>query len=73
MPGRMNGVELASMALRHDPKIKVLLCSGWTAEALQPELINANWPILAKPFSTEQLAQAIDAIVRPASESPPAG
>ena len=73
MPGRMNGVELASMALRHDPKIKVLLCSGWTAEALQPELINANWPILAKPFSAEQLAQAIDAIVRSASESPPAG
>jgi len=60
MPGRLNGVELAKLAVRDDRKIKVLLCSGWTAEVLGSELTDADWPILPKPFSVKQLAEAID-------------
>jgi len=61
MPGRLNGVELAKLAVLGNHKIKVLLCSGWTAEVLSSELSDADWPILPKPFSLKQLAQAIDA------------
>lgn len=59
MPGRLNGVELAKLAVRDNRKIKVLLCSGWTAEVLGSELSDAHWPILPKPFSVKQLADAI--------------
>jgi YesN/AraC family two-component response regulator len=59
MPGSMNGVQLARAATQRQPDLKVLLCSGWTAENLADELSEAHWPFLAKPFDQQQLRQAL--------------
>jgi PAS domain S-box-containing protein len=59
MPGSMNGVQLARAATQRQPGLKVLLCSGWTAESLAGELSEARWPFLAKPFDQLQLRQAL--------------
>jgi two-component SAPR family response regulator len=60
MPEGVNGVQLARMAQARRPGLKVLLCSGWTADALdEPEMSDAPWPLLHKPFSGEELKRAI--------------
>ena len=59
MPGPMNGVELARAATARRPGLKVLLCSGWTAETLGRDLAEARWPFLAKPFDQAQLRLAL--------------
>jgi CheY-like chemotaxis protein len=59
MPGSMNGVQLARAATQRDPALKVLLCSGWTAESLGRDLSEARWPFLPKPFDQAQLRQAL--------------
>jgi len=59
MPGSMNGVQLAQAATQRQPGLKVLLCSGWTAESLEDQLSDAHWPFLAKPFDQQQLRHAI--------------
>jgi CheY-like chemotaxis protein/nitrogen-specific signal transduction histidine kinase len=63
MPGGMNGVQLAEEAVRRRPDLKVLLCSGWTADALGDELRGARWPLLAKPFDAARLERAIREVV----------
>jgi PAS domain S-box-containing protein len=60
MPEGINGVQLARMAQARRPALKVLLCSGWTADALdEAQAVNAPWPLLHKPFSGEELERAI--------------
>ncbi|THD81778.1 MAG: PAS domain S-box protein [Phenylobacterium sp.] len=59
MPGSMNGVQLARSATGRQPGLKVLLCSGWTAESLGRDLPEARWPFLAKPFDQAQLRDAL--------------
>ena len=61
MPG-MNGVELAGQAVAQKPELKVLLCSGWAADALGDEIAGARWPLLAKPFDAAQLERALQDI-----------
>jgi PAS domain S-box-containing protein len=65
MPGAMNGVQLASAAVSRQPSLKILLCSGWTAESLAGELSEARWPLLAKPFDRQQLRHAIAELRHP--------
>jgi PAS domain S-box-containing protein len=68
MPGAMNGVELAKLASQRDPKLRVLLCSGWTAESLGQDLSEGRWPFLPKPFDQAQLKRALAEIAgEPAS------
>ncbi len=60
MPEGVNGVQLARMAQAKRPALKVLLCSGWTADALdEAQASNAPWPLLHKPFSGMELERAI--------------
>ncbi|HZZ35051.1 MAG TPA: PAS domain S-box protein [Caulobacteraceae bacterium] len=59
MPGGMNGAQLAAEAVRRLPGLRVVLCSGWTAEAVAGDLAGTRWPFLKKPFDTEQLAEAL--------------
>jgi CheY-like chemotaxis protein len=53
-PG-LRGTELAQRAREHRPMLPVLLMSGYAAEADAP----ADLPLLRKPFTREQLAQAV--------------
>ena len=55
------GTELVQRAREHRPALPVLLMSGYAAEADAP----ADVPLLRKPFTREQLAQAVaDALTR---------
>jgi PAS domain S-box-containing protein len=57
MPGGLNGVELAEWARARRPDIKILLVSGWTADALTRN--HADLPMLQKPFDLRALREAI--------------
>ncbi|MHB0949530.1 MAG: PAS domain-containing hybrid sensor histidine kinase/response regulator [Gemmatimonadaceae bacterium] len=63
MPG-MDGGELALRLEQHDPSLPVLLMSGHVGPAVSPRRgRNVRGPILAKPFATADLLQAVaDAI-----------
>jgi hypothetical protein len=56
----MRGTELARLARERLPGVGILLMSGYSAELLQP---SSDSPLacelLAKPYTREQLAQAI--------------
>jgi len=60
MPGGVNGFELAEQALAKNPKLKILLTSGFTGKALAQNLINQkdklNAEMLHKPYTQMDLA-----------------
>ncbi len=57
MPGGMNGVQLAVEARRIRPEMKVLLTSGYTAQALKLEHgLPDDLEVLGKPYRSEDLA-----------------
>jgi PAS domain S-box-containing protein len=58
MPGGLNGVQLAEWARERHPDLKVLLFSGWTADALLREPV--DFAIIQKPFDMKALKQAIE-------------
>lgn len=55
MPGQLNGMQLASWAQVHCPDLKVLLQTGYVEEDARP------FPVLRKPFTAEELIEAIQA------------
>jgi CheY-like chemotaxis protein len=59
MPGGMNGVELAAVAVRLHPTLRVILTSGdATAVAVAPPPAGA---VLQKPYRFETLVRELDA------------
>ena len=57
MPGGMNGAQLAVEARRIRPDLKVLLTSGYTADALTNQHgLPPNVPVLGKPYGRDELA-----------------
>jgi len=67
MPGGKTGVELAREAAALRPGLPVILSSGYTGDALG-EAEDAPWPLLAKPYSADALAAAIEAVIGKAPE-----
>ena len=56
----MRGTELASEAQRRFPTLGVVLMSGFSAELIDADRdAPASWELLRKPFSREELANAI--------------
>ena len=58
MPGTKTGVDLAHEAVKARPGLPVILSSGYTGDALA-SADGAPWPLLRKPYSADELAQAI--------------
>jgi DNA-binding response OmpR family regulator len=58
MPGGLNGVELAEWARGRRPETKVMLFSGWTADARVAG--TADFAIIQKPFDMKALKFAIE-------------
>jgi CheY-like chemotaxis protein len=54
MPG-MSGLELAEIALRHDPMLKIIIISGY----FPPQPLGQRF--LKKPFHLQELASAVRA------------
>jgi PAS domain S-box-containing protein len=60
MPGQMAGTDLARIALRENPALKVIFMSGYSPETLQRDTVmTAGVNFLTKPFSADKLAQAV--------------
>ena len=58
-PG-MRGTELARLAQERFPKLAILLMSGFSADLLDADRDSPpSWELLRKPYSREDLAQAI--------------
>jgi CheY-like chemotaxis protein len=59
MPGQLNGVQLARWAVGHQPQLCVLLQTGYAEEGA------GEFPVLRKPFTAEELVEAIQAVLPP--------
>ncbi|WP_232539882.1 PAS domain S-box protein [Azohydromonas aeria] len=59
----MRGTELAARAAQRWPGLPVLLMSGYSTELIDGQA-QRPWPLLRKPCSREQLAQAVSSVVR---------
>jgi CheY-like chemotaxis protein len=69
MPGTRTGVDLAHDAVKARPGLPVILSSGYTGDALA-SADGAPWPLLRKPYSADDLAQAIlDVMPQPPATS----
>ena len=65
MPGGMNGAQLAVEVRRIRPDLKVLLTSGYTAEALMKEHgMPDDLEVLAKPYRHEDLADKLRLVIK---------
>jgi CheY-like chemotaxis protein len=60
MPGRMSGVELAQAAVAAAPAIKVVITTGYPGH---PDLLRSELPVLAKPFTRQDLDATIRALL----------
>jgi CheY-like chemotaxis protein len=55
MPGQMNGIEMAKLALTYDPSMKVILTSGYSP--MEPEdLIAMDALYITKPYRKAEIA-----------------
>ena len=64
LPGPIDGVDLVKEAMRARPGIGVLCMSGYDpTQTHRKWLLVQNIEFLQKPFSSTQLAQALDAVL----------
>jgi CheY-like chemotaxis protein len=64
MPGGINGAQLAVEAQRIRPGLKVLLTSGYTAEALTQDYgVPVDLEVLGKPYLHEDLADRLRRVI----------
>ena len=60
MPDGMNGRELADIALKMRPEIKVLFTSGYTEQAIMHQgRLDPGVQLLSKPYRRKQLAEKV--------------
>jgi PAS domain S-box-containing protein len=69
MPGGMTGIELARLCAERYPDLRILLTSGYAGDDVDEALTDAPWPLLRKPYSGEQLHDALSDLlpIRPVS------
>lgn len=63
MPDGVNGIEVAREARRLNKGIKILLASGYAAEALEQYQALGEFPIIDKPFRMSDLAARVRSIL----------
>ncbi|HEY3636837.1 MAG TPA: PAS domain S-box protein [Rhizomicrobium sp.] len=64
MPGGMNGIDLARSCSERWPVLRILLTSGFPEAKLNGDRrYAAEWPILSKPYRTEDLARMLRKIL----------
>ncbi len=70
MPG-MNGMELATEIRAFAPDLPVIIMSGYYSR-IGPEMLEqmGRVTLISKPFTNEELAQAVHSSVRPGSTAP---
>ena len=64
-PG-MRGTQVAAEAQKRFPELAILLMSGFSAELLDADRDSPrSWELLRKPYTREELAQAIARVIKP--------
>jgi len=59
MPGGMTGIELARTSARAWPEMRIILTSGYAGDDVDAALADAPWPLVRKPYTSEQLAAVL--------------
>jgi CheY-like chemotaxis protein len=60
MPGGINGMEMAGQLLELEPNLKVIFCSGYSAEIAGKDFqLKEGVNFLNKPFEAHKLAETI--------------
>ncbi len=59
MPGGMSGIDLARRAAALYPTLRILLASGYAGDDVDADLSGAAWPLLRKPYSGDELFEAL--------------
>lgn len=60
MPGGISGVDLALETRTRRPDVKVVLMTGYAGPLTETSDVRLDWPLLKKPFSTTELANALN-------------
>jgi PAS domain S-box-containing protein len=60
MPGRMDGIALAKTIRAKDPKMPILLMTGYSAAAKE---VAAQFPILRKPYQLHELSRELQKLL----------
>ena len=63
MPGGMSGIELARRASRMQPRLKVLLSSGYAREEAQAWRMRVEFPFIAKPYRPSTLGKKLKQVL----------
>jgi DNA-binding response OmpR family regulator len=64
LPGELNGVHVAQQLVDHQPDLKVLYMSGFSAADLIGQgLLAPDWPFLSKPFTVSDLLAKINQVL----------
>jgi two-component system, cell cycle sensor histidine kinase and response regulator CckA len=61
MPGRINGIEMASTLCEAHPETKVVLMSGYRPDALGEK---PDWHFIQKPFSATEIRARIWSLLK---------
>jgi CheY-like chemotaxis protein len=64
MPGELDGIDLAALLARRRPEIPVVLMSGSAGSLARGGRASGVWATLAKPFTLDELGDAIAAVAR---------
>jgi CheY-like chemotaxis protein len=64
MANGMTGIELAREIRTTRPDLPILLTSGYTAQRMLPAARNDDLPMLRKPYTLDELADALEALIR---------
>jgi PAS domain S-box-containing protein len=59
----MTGIELARAVEADYPELPVLLTSGYTAQRMTPAAMNSDLPLLRKPYTLSELADAFTKVL----------
>jgi CheY-like chemotaxis protein len=60
MPGGMNGCELADIAVRRHPRLKILFTTGYSRDAIVHHgRLDPGIRLITKPFTFEHLAKRV--------------
>jgi signal transduction histidine kinase/DNA-binding response OmpR family regulator len=59
IPGGVSGPDLAHAATAQDPRLKVLMTSGFTELTIRKDNLASRFALLSKPYRRQELAQRI--------------
>ena len=63
MPGGMSGIDLARVAAGRWPDMHIVLTSGYAGDDVDKALKDAPWPLLPKPYASDELQRRLGEIL----------